>query len=83
MSSPTVERLSAVWGSGPADVHAVGVYGTILHYGGTVWTQIRYPTSAWLAAVWGSGPADVIAAGSGGTISSYTSVGSSGGGCVE
>jgi hypothetical protein len=31
-ANPTSNALHAVWGSGPADVWAVGIDGTIVHY---------------------------------------------------
>ena len=38
--------LSAVHGSSPTDVWAVGEQGTILHFDGAVWTPFAAPTSA-------------------------------------
>lgn len=58
---PTGEDLVSVWGSGPADVLAVGEY-SIIHWNGSTWTAVPGVTSD-LRAVWGSGPNDVWAAG--------------------
>jgi hypothetical protein len=64
MPSPTTADLRAVWGSGPEDVFAVGLDGTILHYDGSAWSAMDTPFSSSqsppsLYAVWGSGPNDV------------------------
>jgi hypothetical protein len=59
--------LSAVWGSGPDDVYAVGG-STVLHWDGNEWsatTRAIDPASRpSLVDVWGSGPSDVFAVGS-------------------
>lgn len=64
-------RLSAVWGSGPNDVWAVGVSGyastssaLLAHYDGAGWTEVTTPflsgtESHKLSDVWGTGPSDV------------------------
>jgi hypothetical protein len=64
---PLDEILYEVWGTGPADVFAVGESGTVLHFDGTAWTATR-PTSRSLLGVWGSSPSDVYAVGNRGTI---------------
>jgi len=56
--------LSAVWGSGPSDVWAVGSAGTIAHYDGATWAVLPKTdggTEQTLFTVWGSGPNDVWA----------------------
>ena len=68
MASPTGDSLRGVWGSGPADVFAVGEGGTVLHYDGQSWESMAFLTGARLYGVWGSGPADVFAVGEGGTV---------------
>jgi hypothetical protein len=63
-----------VWGSGPADVFAVGS-GVIVHYDGQSWQPMASGTTALLKGVWGSGPADVFAVGYDGTLLHYDGVG--------
>jgi hypothetical protein len=77
---PAAEHLSAVWGSGPDDVWAVGDNGTnstgaMLHRDGRARTPFPLPTATApgfslptmaLYAVWGSAPDDVWAGGGGG-----------------
>ena len=71
MEVPTGASLYGVWGSGPADVFAVGDGGTVLHYDGQSWESMASPTGDSLRGVWGSGPADVFAVGVGGTVLHY------------
>ncbi|MDF2695121.1 MAG: Type fimbrial biosis protein PilY1, partial [Labilithrix sp.] len=66
VSFPEIEgvTLSAIWGSGPNDVWAVGSAGTIAHYDGTRWAVLPKAdggTEQTLFTVWGSGPNDVWA----------------------
>jgi hypothetical protein len=68
VSSGTTNDLNAIWGSGPNDVWAVGMNGTILHWNGTAWASVPSGTVNQLYGAWGSGPSDVWAVGSGGTI---------------
>ena len=65
---PRGNALNAVWGAGPADVFAVGDYGTILHYDGTAWKKMTSGTTNRLWGVWGSSSQDVFAVGDLGTI---------------
>ena len=68
------ENLFAIWGSGPADIYAVGGHfwnnqaGLILHKDATGWSVQNSPALWQLSEVWGSGPNDVYAVGGGGTI---------------
>ncbi|HEY3449051.1 MAG TPA: hypothetical protein VGK67_22000 [Myxococcales bacterium] len=58
--------LTALWGSSPADVWAVGSDGARAHFDGTAWTVANEgggEATSPLFAVWGTGPADVWAAG--------------------
>ena len=71
MASGTTEGLRAVWGSGPADVYAVGGYGVVLHYDGNAWSTVSVPTGEILRGVWGSGPSDVFVTGDSGHIVHY------------
>jgi hypothetical protein len=52
-----------VWGSGPADVYAVGANGTVLHYDGTRWSTVNLGITGDLTGVSGTGPNDVFIAG--------------------
>ncbi|MGB2583395.1 MAG: hypothetical protein WBC89_04485 [Dehalococcoidia bacterium] len=63
--------LFTVWGSSPADVFAVGDNGTILHYDGGSWREMRGGTSEILMCVWGSSSSDVFAVGLPETIFHY------------
>src|SRR5262249_54261227 len=63
VQGPTAENLWSLWGSGPADVWAVGTGGAIVHYDGTAWTSAPSPTTGTLVGCWGSGPTDVWAVG--------------------
>ena len=71
VASGTTYGLSAVWGSGPNDVWAVGsnqsvsYSGLSLHWNGSAWSSAMSPTTRteWLYGVWGSGPNDVWAVG--------------------
>ena len=80
--SHTTQTLNAVWGSGPDDVFAVGVGGTIQHSNdnGAAWDSLQSPsnptTTATLNAVWGSG-SDVFAVGTDGTIQHSSNDGAS------
>ena len=58
--------LSAVWGSGPNDVWAVG-YNMIVHWDGTAWSMSPADVGP-LDGVWGSSRTDVWAVGSAGAI---------------
>ncbi|HET7229495.1 MAG TPA: hypothetical protein VFJ16_05800 [Longimicrobium sp.] len=68
---PGVRMLSGVWGTGPANVYAVGYSegqmggqsGTVLHWDGAAWTQIAVSGAYMLESVWGSGPSDIYAGG--------------------
>jgi hypothetical protein len=61
--SPVLTYFSAVWGSSPSDVWAVGVSGVIIHYDGTSWSSVSSGTTADLAGIWGTSASDVWAVG--------------------
>jgi hypothetical protein len=68
MKSGTLDEgmMHAVWGSGPADVFAVGTFGNIIHYNGVSWSPIDdnlYLGLGLLCGVWGSSATDVWAVG--------------------
>ncbi|KYF91977.1 hypothetical protein BE20_13305 [Sorangium cellulosum] len=51
MESSTLDLLFGVWGSGPEDVFAVGVAGTIVHYDGERWQPMARPVQVNLGPV--------------------------------
>lgn len=55
--------LSALWGTSPTDVWAVGLEGRVLHYDGTAWTPVVVPTTRDLRTVHGTAPNDIFVAG--------------------
>jgi hypothetical protein len=55
--------LSAVWGSGPSDVWAVGTDGAMVHFDGHSWTASKSGTAKSLSAVYGTAKDDVWAVG--------------------
>src|SRR6185437_132473 len=60
--SPTAgKHFRAVWGSGPADVWAVGDKGVILHFDGKAWADSPSGTDQSLTSVTGTGPANAYA----------------------
>ena len=60
----TMETLYGVWGTSPANVFAVGSFGTIMHYSGARWLSMPSGTTNDLRGVWGSASNDVFAVGS-------------------
>ncbi|MDF2697267.1 MAG: hypothetical protein K0S65_5650, partial [Labilithrix sp.] len=73
VDTQSLAPLSAVWGSGPGDVWAVGDYGTIRHFtaGAARWAVVESPTLEHLRGLWGAGPNDIWAVGELGTILHY------------
>jgi hypothetical protein len=73
IDSQSAVGMNAVWGSGPNDIWAVGVLGSIRHYvpGDIRFDKVPSPTTATLRAIWGSGPNDIWAVGDSGTILHY------------
>lgn len=62
--APTATRLSAIWGSGPSDIWAVGDSGVILHYDGGGWADVTPEYGAdrpseMFRTPWGTGPGDI------------------------
>ena len=55
----TSETLTAVWGTGPADVFVVGHKGLVYHFNGSGWSQMGSGTSRNLYSV-GRGPGNAI-----------------------
>jgi hypothetical protein len=45
MESGTTATLYGVWGSTGTDVFAVGTVGSILHYDGSIWTEMDNTSS--------------------------------------
>ena len=62
--NPTGATLSAVWGSSPSDVWAVGAGGAAEHWNGSTWNVVPTPTSLDLFSVWGTSSTDAWAVGS-------------------
>ena len=63
------DSFSAVWGSGPDDIYAVGENGRVeRNSSGTTWSRERIGSSNSLWGVWGSAAGDVYAVGDSGTI---------------
>lgn len=77
MSSDNADYLYDLWGSGPADVFAVGIEadqiysGAILHYDGNFWSIMKTGIEASLYGVWGSDSNNVFAVGGAGIIQYY------------
>lgn len=66
--------LSAVWGSAPDDVFAVGgpsEQAWVLHYDGADWMPMDVPQAPQMIWVYGFGPGDVYAAGLDGAVIHY------------
>jgi hypothetical protein len=59
-STPTPQGnpLYSIWGSGTADVWAVGESGAVVHWDGKAWTQVHVGTNVVLRGVWAAGPKD-------------------------
>ena len=76
-TSGTARQLNGVWGTGPADVFAVGANGTILHStnDGGSWTAQTSGTPQALNGVWGSSSTNIFAVGANGTILQSTNDG--------
>jgi hypothetical protein len=64
----TGKLLHRAWGSGDADVWAVGLAGTIAHYDGEQWSTVESGTDETLFGVWGSSAKDVWAVGAHDTV---------------
>ncbi len=52
-----------LWGSGPANIWAVGSDGVVLHYQGQQWQRVTGLTENNLHSIWGSGPDDIYVGG--------------------
>ncbi len=51
--------LTAVWGTTPTDVWAIGSRGTIIRWTGASWGSVPSKRTETLRAIWGSSPSDV------------------------
>ena len=67
-STAIVGTVTALWGTGAADVWATTKAGGTLHFDGAAWTTITSGTTNPLVALGGSAPGDLWAVGSAGTI---------------
>lgn len=64
-------RLTAIHGSGPNDVWAVGAHGSIFHFDGRRWSLVKsalIPATLDLTDVWAATPGDAWTVGTHGTI---------------
>lgn len=68
---PFTMRVKGICGRSGMDIFAVGFSGSILHYGGTGWSEMNSGTTNDLVSVWASGGHDVFAVGRGGIILHY------------
>lgn len=66
----TTSFLRGIWGTGPADIFAVGYSGTVIHYDGSTWSQVPQTLfSRMLTDVWSAGPtSEVLVVGSDGVL---------------
>ena len=64
-----------IWGTGHANVYAVGNGAALLHYDGQEWTQETIPvTSGTFRGIWGSGPDNIYVVGDKGLILHWNGV---------
>ena len=68
---PPRPGIHDIWGSDGDHVFAVGEKGGIVHYDGSVWTDVESGTEFDLNSVWGAGPSDVYAVGDEGMVLRY------------
>ena len=69
---PQGNSLHDVWSASETDIFAVGDYGTVLHYNGSVWSRMEnVSTFDRLFAVWGTAGDNVYVAGENGKILHY------------
>ena len=75
--------VSGIWGSGAADIWAVGgienaynfEVGTVFHYDGDLWKKVAAPEIDFLVWVHGTGPNDIWMVGKGGAVLHYDGAG--------
>jgi hypothetical protein len=58
-----IDTLTAVWGSSPDNVFAVGSNGTIIYYNGSGIEKIESGRTEWLSGIWGFSPTDIFVTG--------------------
>lgn len=63
--------LYGMWGTGDADVWAVGRDGSFQHWNGTTWLTATPPDAMTYLAIWGSAATDIWAVGLDGAIAHY------------
>jgi hypothetical protein len=62
------QQFSAIWGTGPTDIWAVGADGAAAHFNGQGWVTMSTGAHTTLRAVWAAGPRDVWVVGDEGLI---------------
>jgi hypothetical protein len=65
------KRLNAIWGSSAADVHIVGVGGTMLHFDGHEFSLLPPLTDENLTAIWGNSANNIWVVGYNGVMLHY------------
>ena len=56
MQSDTTKNLVSLWGTGPADIYAVGNQGALVHYDGSTWKKEEISiTNPDVFSIWGAG----------------------------
>lgn len=68
---PQDQYITDIWGTGPTNLYATRVDGSVIYYNGSGWTVLPTPATNRLEAIWGFGPADIYAVGDGGTAVHY------------
>jgi hypothetical protein len=49
---------TSIWGSGPSDIYALDTFG-LVHFDGSMWTEVRLDAGGGGGQVWGTGASDV------------------------
>lgn len=58
-----VHAFFKVWGTAADNVYIVGQRGVVLHWNGSVWTELLVGASDDLVSIWGTGPDRIVAVG--------------------
>lgn len=57
------QGLNAIWGTSSSNLYAVGIYGTIIHFDGNTWSEMRSGTDLHLMDIYGTSNNDIYAVG--------------------